>query len=148
MCNSPDGDEVFDDALLGRLTQTPAEQCGDLLVRDRDGHWTYQFAVTVDDLRQGVTLVIRGSDLVSSTGRQVLLARMLGRTTPVFLHHPLIHDGRGEKLSKSAGDTGVRELRAAGLTPPRSSGLQRHVSVCSSPGESIRASDVARLFQA
>ena len=61
VCNSPDGDEVFDDALLGRQTQTPAEQCGDLLVRDRDGHWTYQFAVTVDDVRQGVTLVIRGA---------------------------------------------------------------------------------------
>ena len=70
--------EVFDDALLGRLTHAPAEQCGDLLVRDRDGHWTYQFAVTVDDMRQGVTLVIRGADLVSSTGRQIRLARMLG----------------------------------------------------------------------
>ena len=72
--------------------------------------------MTVDDFQEGVTLVIRGSDLESSTGRQVLLASMLGRMTPaVFLHHPLIVDPRGQKLSKSAGDTGVRELRAAGL---------------------------------
>ena len=145
----PDGDEVFDDALLGRQTQTPAEQCGDLLVRDRDDHWTYQFAVTVDDVRQGVTLVIRGSDLVSSTGRQILLARMLGRRyAPVFVHHPLIHDGRGEKLSKAAGDAGVRELRLTGLTPPEVIGIAAARVGLLNPGESIHAADVACLFQA
>ena len=106
------------DLLAGPIVQTPAEQCGDLLLRDRDGNWTYQFAVTVDDLRQGVTLVIRGADLQSSTGRQVLLARMLGRPNPpCFLHHPLIMGPHGGKLSKSAGDTGVRELRAQGFGP-------------------------------
>ena len=106
------------DLLVGRLEQTPAEQCGDLLLRDRDGHWTYQFAVTVDDLRQGVTLVIRGADLLSSTGRQVLLGQLLGRPTPAcFLHHPLIVGPHGEKLSKSAGDTGIRELRAQRVAP-------------------------------
>jgi glutamyl/glutaminyl-tRNA synthetase len=106
------------DLLTGALAQTPAEQCGDLLLRDRDGNWTYQFAVTVDDIRHGVTLVIRGADLFASTGRQVMLAAMLGRSTPpVFLHHPLIMGSGGEKLSKSARDTGVRELRAQGLGP-------------------------------
>lgn len=143
------GDEAFDDPLLGRQIQTPAEQCGDLLARDRDGHWTYQFAVTVDDLRQDITLVIRGADLVSSTGRQLLLARMLGRkNAPIFMHHPLIHDGLGEKLSKSAGDAGVRELRSAGLTAPEVIGIAAARVGLLNPGESIRASDVARLFQA
>jgi glutamyl-tRNA synthetase/glutamyl-Q tRNA(Asp) synthetase len=105
------------DLLTGPLEQTPAEQCGDLLLRDRDGNWTYQFAVTVDDLRQGVTLVIRGADLLASTGRQILLAQLLGRSTPPsFLHHPLIVGPSGEKLSKSARDTGVRDLRAQGLS--------------------------------
>jgi glutamyl-tRNA synthetase/glutamyl-Q tRNA(Asp) synthetase len=142
------GDEVFDDALLGRQLQTPAEQCGDLLARDRDGHWTYQFAVTVDDFRQGVTLVIRGADLVSSTGRQILLARMLGRrNAPVFMHHPLIHDGLGEKLSKSAGDAGVRELRSAGLTASEVIGIAAARVGLLNPGESIRAIEVTRLFQ-
>jgi glutamyl-Q tRNA(Asp) synthetase len=140
--------EAFEDALFGRLTQVPAEQCGDLLVRDRDGHWTYQFAVTVDDLRQDVTLVIRGRDLVSSTGRQILLARMLGRqNAPVFLHHPLIHDNSGEKLSKSAGDTGVRELRAAGLTAPEVIGIAGASVGLVGPGESLNASDVSQLFE-
>jgi glutamyl-Q tRNA(Asp) synthetase len=112
------GAERFDDARLGALEQTPASQCGDLLLRDRDGFWTYQFAVTVDDHRQGVDLVIRGEDLLPSTGRQIRLARMLGRTDPpVFLHHSLLLESDGEKLSKTTGATGVRELRASGLRP-------------------------------
>jgi glutamyl-Q tRNA(Asp) synthetase len=110
------GEERFVDALLGPQQQSPADDNGDLLLRDRDGHWTYQFAVTVDDIQDGITCVIRGADLLASTGRQIRLARMLGRATPpVFVHHPLIFKPTGEKLSKSAGDTGVRELRAAGL---------------------------------
>jgi glutamyl/glutaminyl-tRNA synthetase len=102
----------------GLRVRLDGEPSGDLLVRDRDGHWTYQFAVTVDDTHQGITLVVRGQDLADSTGRQVALARLLGRTVPpAFVHHPLIVDETGRKLSKSAQDTGVRELRAAGLPP-------------------------------
>ncbi|HEX3646335.1 MAG TPA: glutamate--tRNA ligase family protein, partial [Vicinamibacterales bacterium] len=130
--------ERFVDLRLGSQEQRPSEQCGDLLVRDREGHWTYQFAATVDDLMQGVTLVIRGVDLLDSTGRQIQLARLLGRADPpAFFHHPLIMkssafakgvggtgppsaEGFGaprQKLSKSDGDTGIRELRARGWTP-------------------------------
>jgi glutamyl-tRNA synthetase/glutamyl-Q tRNA(Asp) synthetase len=112
------GVERFLDARLGPQAQDPSAQCGDPLLRDRDGFWTYQFAVTVDDMRQGIDLVIRGEDLLASTGRQIRLARMLGRTNPpVFLHHALIMKPGGEKLSKSSGDTGVRELREAGVSP-------------------------------
>ncbi len=89
-----------------------------MLLRDRLGNWSYQFAVVVDDLRQGIDLIVRGEDLLSSTGRQVRLGRLLGRATPpVFMHHPLIRKPSGEKLSKAAGDTGVRELRARGVEP-------------------------------
>jgi glutamyl/glutaminyl-tRNA synthetase len=110
--------ERFVDLQLGPQEQRPSEQCGDLLVRDRDGNWTYQFAATVDDYVQGVTLVIRGVDLLPSTGRQIQLARLLGREEPpAFLHHPLIMKAPGQKLSKSDGDTGIRELRAAGWSP-------------------------------
>jgi glutamyl-tRNA synthetase/glutamyl-Q tRNA(Asp) synthetase len=113
----PGAPERFTDLRLGPLEQTPAQQCGDLLLRDRDGHWTYQFAAVVDDFLQDVTLVIRGEDLLSSTGRQMALARLLGRQTPpAFLHHPLIVKASGQKLSKAAGDTGVRQLRADGLS--------------------------------
>jgi glutamyl-tRNA synthetase/glutamyl-Q tRNA(Asp) synthetase len=111
------GAETFADALLGVVTQVPSEQCGDLLLRDRTGNWTYQFSVVVDDGRHDVDLVVRGEDLLPSTGRQIRLSRMLGRgRPPVFLHHPLIRKADGAKLSKSSGDSGVRELRRAGVS--------------------------------
>lgn len=111
------GIEQFTDLALGHQSQDPSTQCGDLLIRDRHGQWTYQFCVTVDDWDQRVNLVVRGEDLLSSTGRQLRLARILGRTAPpAFLHHRLIRKPGGAKLSKSDGDTGVRELRHAGLT--------------------------------
>jgi glutamyl-tRNA synthetase/glutamyl-Q tRNA(Asp) synthetase len=109
------GIETFEDARLGPQEQDPSPQCGDLLLRDRAGNWTYQFAVTVDDWEQGVDLVIRGMDLLPSTGRQIRLARLLGRERmPVFFHHPLIMKSPDQKLSKSDGDTGIRQLRRRG----------------------------------
>jgi glutamyl-Q tRNA(Asp) synthetase len=110
--------ERFDDLRHGTQVQRPSEQCGDLLARDRHGNWTYQFVATVDDLVQGVTLVIRGDDLLASTGRQILLARLLGRTNPPrFLHHSLIMKSPAQKLSKADRDTSVRDLRAGGWSP-------------------------------
>ena len=115
----------FVDLRHGPQLQEPFRQCGDLMIRDRERNWTYQFAVTVDDMEQGITLVVRGDDLLDSTGRQLQLAALLGRgEAPRFLHHPLIVKGAGgasppQKLSKSDGDTGVRHLRAAGWTAER-----------------------------
>ena len=64
------------------------------------GNWTYQFVAAVDDYLQGVTLVVRGRDLLSSTGRQIRIARLLGRQAPaVFAHHPLIMKTPVQKLS-------------------------------------------------
>jgi glutamyl/glutaminyl-tRNA synthetase len=112
------GVERFDDSFCGPQAQDPSEQCGDLLVRDRLGNWTYHFAVVVDDDEQRITDVIRGRDLLASTGRQIRLARLLGRAVPPrFAHHPLVMKSSTEKLSKSDGDTGVRDLRAAGWSP-------------------------------
>jgi len=111
------GVETFDDLLVGPQTQHPFEQSGDVLIRDRLGNWTYQFAVTVDDFDQGIDLVIRGVDLLDSTGRQIRIARLLGRERPAtFMHHPLLMKTPTQKLSKSDGDTGVRDLRARGWT--------------------------------
>jgi glutamyl-tRNA synthetase/glutamyl-Q tRNA(Asp) synthetase len=112
------GVERFIDQQLGPQAQDPSAQCGDVLIRDRLGNWTYQFAVSVDDFRQGVDLVIRGEDLLPSTGRQIRLARLLGRERPAtFLHHPLIMKSVDQKLSKSDKDTGIRDLRAREWTP-------------------------------
>ena len=142
-----DRSESFTDGALGDIVQTPAEQCGDLLLRDRDGNWTYQFAVTVDDMKDTVDLVVRGIDLLSSTGRQIKLARMLGRTDPShFFHHPLIIKPDGEKLSKSSGDTGVRQLRAAGVDAPAVIGLAAASVGLVERGERVAADAVHALL--
>lgn len=120
--------EHFSDLRLGAQSQDPAARFGDVLVRDRLGNWTYQFAVVVDDLEQDVDLIIRGEDLLESTGLQLRLARLLGRAAPPrFLHHPLVRHPDGRKLSKSSNDTGLRELRAAGRTPDEVLGLAAHL---------------------
>src|SRR4051812_32299205 len=112
--------ERFVDLRHGPQEQQPSQQCGDLLIRDREGNWTYQFAATVDDDVQGVTHVIRGDDLLESTGRQIQLARLLGRAEPpAFYHHPLIMKSPTQKLSKSDGDTGIRDLRERGWSAER-----------------------------
>lgn len=124
------GVERFDDEIAGAQEQDPAAQCGDVLIRDRLGNWTYQFAAAVDDYRQGIDIVIRGVDLLPSTGRQIRLARLLGRAQPArFAHHPLIMKSAGQKLSKSDGDTGVRELRARGWTPEQVKARARQRSI-------------------
>lgn len=111
------GSERWMDAVVGPCADEVAPS-GDLAVRDRDGNWTYGFAVVVDDLRQGIDLVVRGRDLIAATATQIRLARLLGRPTPAtFAHHPLIRTPDGRKLSKADGDTAVRELRAAGRAP-------------------------------
>jgi glutamyl/glutaminyl-tRNA synthetase len=111
------GSEAWTDRLAGQREGEVAPN-GDLPARDRHGNWTYGFCVVVDDLRQGVDLVVRGEDLLDATAAHIRLGRRLGRATPpAFAHHPLVRRPDGSKLSKSAGDTGVRELRQSGGSP-------------------------------
>jgi glutamyl/glutaminyl-tRNA synthetase len=141
------GIERFEDARLGAQVQDPSVQCGDVLLRDRRGQWTYQFAVAVDDLRQQVHLVVRGEDLLESTGRQIRLGRLLGRAQPpVFAHHPLIRKPGGEKLSKAAGDTGIRELRARGLTSAEVLGRAAFLMGLLQSFAPLEPDDLAKLF--
>jgi glutamyl/glutaminyl-tRNA synthetase len=117
------GTERWVDLLVGPMAGEPAAG-GDPLVRDRVGNWTYAFCVVVDDLRQGVDLVVRGRDLLDATPVQLRLARLIGRPiAPQFLHHPLIRRLSGQKLSKAEGDTAVRSLLDADQTPAMLFGL-------------------------
>ncbi len=109
-------DPPFDDLVLGRLRLgTP----GDFVVRRADGTPAYQLAVVVDDAAMGITEAVRGSDLLSSTPRQILLYRALGLSPPVFGHVPLLLGPDGVRLSKRHAGTSLAEMRDAGLAPER-----------------------------
>lgn len=113
----PAGAVAFRDGALGDCHQSPIGQCGDFSLRDRTGQWTYQFCCVCDDIRQGVNLVIRGEDILSSTGRQIQLFEALGHPVPDYYHHPLVCDAHGEKLSKRQRSESIAQLREAGASP-------------------------------
>lgn len=102
-----DAEHCFDDRCRGRWCQPLREQVGDFVLRRNDGLFAYQLAVVVDDAAQGITDVVRGGDLLDSTPRQRLLQQRLGLPAPRYLHLPLLLDGDGRKLSKSAGAAAV-----------------------------------------
>ncbi|MES1259220.1 MAG: glutamate--tRNA ligase family protein [Gemmatimonadota bacterium] len=114
----PGGETEIQDLLLGPLLQQPQHDQGDVAIRDVFGQWTYQFCVAVDDMHDGVNLIVRGEDLAPSTGRQWLLAKLLGRTEPIITaHHPLIYAADGRKLSKRDRSETVRAMRERGMHP-------------------------------
>ena len=104
----PDETVEFCDLIAGKTVQNLKTECGDFILRRSDGVYAYQFAVAVDDGESGVTEVVRGNDLLSSTPRQIWLMRLLGYTPPAYYHIPLVCDGTGRKLSKSEGDSALR----------------------------------------
>lgn len=114
----PDREVTFVDRVHGARTVRPLD-FGDPVLRRRDGVFTYNLAVVADDLSDGVTEVVRGSDLLDYTSVQIELWRAFGATPPTWLHTPLILGPDGRKLSKSHGDAGIRVLRAAGVSPRR-----------------------------
>lgn len=124
-------DKVIDwhDEHLGDFRENPKKQCGDFPIRDRDGFWTYQFAVCIDDLVQGITHIVRGEDIRNSTARQIALSGIISEVCtgdaslqiptyrrPLYLHHPLIVDPNGKKLSKREHAHSLRQEKEAGIS--------------------------------
>jgi glutamyl-Q tRNA(Asp) synthetase len=94
---------AFEDRWMEHITQHLASEVGDFVLKRADGFWAYQLAVVVDDAEQGITHVVRGSDLLDSTPRQIYLQRLLDLPTPRYLHVPVVVNAKGEKLSKQTG---------------------------------------------
>ena len=107
----PDENVRFVDGCMGPHTENLLRDCGDFYLRRADGVFAYQLAVVVDDARMGVTEVVRGADLLSSTARQLYLYRLLGLKAPRFAHCPLLLAPDGRRLSKRDGDQSLENLR-------------------------------------
>ncbi len=108
----PDRAISFSDGLQGAYSQNMTAQCGDFPIRRWDGAWAYQLAVVVDDAAMGVTQVVRGRDLLSSTPRQLWLYEALGLTPPTaFYHVPLLVAPDGRRLAKRDADLDMGALR-------------------------------------
>lgn len=96
----PDERVVFEDALLGHVACQIADECGDFVLRRADGVYSYQLAVVVDDAEQGISHIVRGADLLTSTPRQIVLRQALGLPATAYMHLPVVQDRSGNKLSK------------------------------------------------
>lgn len=107
----PDEEIAFVDGVFGAHRENLAKECGDFIIRRSDGVFAYQLAVVVDDALGGVTEVVRGSDLISSTPRQIWLHRLFGFAPPKFIHIPLLCDHDGRRLSKRDDDLDLGLLR-------------------------------------
>jgi glutamyl-Q tRNA(Asp) synthetase len=92
---------------MGTQKQNIEKQCGDFIIRRRDGLFAYQLAIVVDDAMQHITEIVRGADLLSSTPRQIYLQQLLNYPTPGYCHLPLAIDAAGNKISKSEGATKI-----------------------------------------
>ena len=112
----------FTDLLQGPYSQDLATECGDFPIKRSDGAWAYQLAVVVDDAAMGVTQVVRGRDLLSSTPRQLWLYEALGLTPPEFCHVPLLLAPDGRRLAKRDADLDMGVLRRR-YTPQELTGI-------------------------
>ena len=114
----------FTDLFHGEVA--PGRVAGDFVVRRADRLWAYQLAVVVDDASMGITEVIRGDDLLSSTSRQLALYDALGYRRPDFAHVGLVTDVQGRRLSKRHGAPALRAFRQAGQSPEQIVGWLAH----------------------
>src|SRR5207248_869543 len=104
-----------------------------------DGTAAYQLAVVVDDAAMGITRVVRGDDLLTSTPRQLALYAALKLPAPAFVHVPLVLAPGGERLEKRTRPASVADLRARGLPPEIVVGaLAASAGLCA-PGDRPRA---------
>jgi glutamyl-Q tRNA(Asp) synthetase len=141
--------ELVDDGGVD-LSQTPAREMGDPVVRRRDGVIAYQLAVVVDDRDAGITDVIRGRDIAPSTATQVMLQRLLGIATPRYRHHFLLLEPGAGKLAKLHGSIPFSQLRTR-YDGPALCGILAHAAALAvtpapcSPGDLVEGFDWQRV---
>ena len=142
---APDETYAFCDGHLGPYEENLARESGDFLLRRSDGLFAYQLAVVVDDAAMGVTEVVRGADLLSSTPRQLYLYRLLGAQPPRFCHVPLLLAPDGRRLAKRDRDAGLDSLLAR-MSPEELIGRVAYLAGIHPGGEPCRPKDLIRDF--
>ncbi len=144
---SPDRAVRFSDQFLGARETHPRADAGDFVIWTKRGTPAYQLAVVVDDARQGVTQVVRGDDLVASTGQQVLLYEALGlEPIPTYTHLPLVVGPDGRRLAKRHGDSRVEHYRQHGVPLERILGLLGSWSIPNQPRTAMDLAEFAGRF--
>ena len=129
----------------GTYSQDLASECGDFVIRRADGVYVYQLAVTVDDGEAGVTEVVRGMDLLSSSPRQMYLQELLGFPHPAYGHVPMLLSGDGRRLSKRDKDLDLGVLRQR-TTPETVIGVLAHAAGLTDRAEPISPRELALEF--
>ena len=141
----PDREISFRDGLQGDVTMNLQREFGDIILRRADGVAAYQLAVVVDDGTQGVTEVVRGRDLLSSTPVQLYLYELLGLTPPRFYHVPMLLAPDGRRLSKRDRDLDFGYLRQH-FSPEEIIGLLAHLAGLMERWEPVSARELACDF--
>lgn len=142
----PDETVRFRDGHYGEMEQNLEHACGDIILRRSDGVFAYQLAVVLDDAMMGVTQVVRGRDLLSSTPLQIYLHRLLGANPPAFYHVPLLLARDGRRLSKREKDLDIGALRAYGLSAAEIVGRTAYLAGLLSHPEPAMPRDLLPLF--
>lgn len=148
----PPGPVSFVDEIQGPQSFDVQAETGDFVLRRADGVFAYQLAVVVDDAAQGMTQVLRGADLLSSTARQILLYRFLRLPEPRWAHAPLVLSPSGERLSKRDRAASLSELRRCAADPRRVvTDLGRSAGIidneCSTPRDLLSGFSLNRVSQ-
>lgn len=141
----PQEEIVFEDGLWGEYHEDLQKECGDFIIRRSDGVFAYQLAVVVDDGISGVTEIVRGSDLIGSTARQIWLYRLFGFTPPHFVHMPLLCDHDGRRLSKRDEDLDLGLLRER-FTPEQVIGALACAAELIDRPEPVSARELVQAF--
>ena len=139
------GPITFCDFLYGEYKEDLKTDCGDFILRRSDGVYAYQLAVVADDAAMGVTQVVRGSDLLSSTPRQIYLQRLLGLPEPEYGHVPLLLAADGRRLAKRDRDQELGELQSR-YTAPELLGRLAHLACLIPEPAPITAQQLIPLF--
>ncbi|WP_417531495.1 tRNA glutamyl-Q(34) synthetase GluQRS [Marinobacter lipolyticus] len=116
----------WQDELLGPQTQRVIAEVDDPVILRKEGFFAYQLAVVVDDIDQGITDVVRGSDLLDLTAQQQQIYRALGATPPNWLHIPVILNEEGQKLSKQNHAPALDDWQPAGNLTSALAALGQH----------------------